>query len=144
MLPSTSLARGKLGCEVPQTHYILSVKCKHFMNITSRSHLTFQFFYYLLLLSVEFSHSVMCNSASPWIAASQASLSITNSRSLHKLISIKSVIPSKYLILCRPTFFLPSIFPNIRVFSNESVLYLRQPKYWSFSFNISPSKNNQD
>ena len=70
---------------------------------------------------------------------SQASLSITNFRSLLKLMSIKSVMPSNHLILCRPLLLLPSIFPSIRVFSNESLLHIRWPKYWSFSFNISPS-----
>ena len=77
--------------------------------------------------------------ATPWTAACQASLSITNSRSLPKLMSIESVIPSNCLILCHPLLLLPSIFPSIRVFSNESVLHIRWPKYWSFSFNISPS-----
>ena len=77
--------------------------------------------------------------ATPWTAACQASLSITNSRSLLKLMSIKSVMPSNYLILCCPLLLLPSIFPSIRVFSNESVLHIRWPKYWSFSFSISPS-----
>ena len=77
--------------------------------------------------------------ATPWAAACQASLSITNSRSLLKIMSIESVMPSNHLILCRPLLLLPSIFPNIRVFSNESVLHTRWPKYWSFSFNISPS-----
>ena len=76
----------------------------------------------------------------PWTAALQASLSITNSQSLLKLMSIGSVIPSNHLILCRPLLPLPSIFPSIRVFSNESVLLIRWPKYWSFSFSISPSK----
>ena len=75
----------------------------------------------------------------PWTAACQASLSITNSRSLPKLMSIELVIPSNHLILCHPLLLLPSIFPSIRVFSNESVLHMRWPKYWSFSFNISPS-----
>ena len=75
----------------------------------------------------------------PWIAARQASLSITNSWSLLKLMSTKSVMPSNHLILCHPLLLLPSIFPSIRVFSNESVLPIRWPKYWSFSFNISPS-----
>ena len=75
----------------------------------------------------------------PWTAAHQASLSITNSLSLLKLISINSVMPSNHLILCCPLLLLPSIFPSIRVFSNESVLHIRWPKYWSFSFNISPS-----
>ena len=74
-----------------------------------------------------------------WTEAHQASLSITNSGSLLKLMSIKSVMPSSHLILCRPFFLLPSIFPSIRVFSNEPVLRIRWPKYWSFSFSISPS-----
>ena len=75
----------------------------------------------------------------PWIAACQASLSISNSQSLLKLMSIESVMPSNHLILCRPLLLLPSIFPNIRVFSKESVLRIRCQKYWSFSFSISPS-----
>ena len=77
----------------------------------------------------------------PLTAACQASLSITNSRSLPKLISIESIMPSNYLILCCPLL-LPSIFPSIRVFSNESALHIRWPKYWSFSFNISPSNEH--
>ena len=77
--------------------------------------------------------------ATPWTAACQASLSITNSQSLLKLMSIESVMPSNHFILCRPLLLLPSIFPSIRVFSNKSVLHLRWPKYWSFSFSISPS-----
>ena len=75
----------------------------------------------------------------PWTAARQASLSITNSQSLLKRMSIESVMPSNHLILCCPLLLLPSIFPNIRVFSNELVLRIRWPKYWSFSFSISPS-----
>ena len=77
--------------------------------------------------------------ASPWSAACQASLSITNSQSLLKLMSIESVMPSNHLMHCRPLFLLPSIFPSIRVFSNEPVPCIRWPKYWSFSVNISPS-----
>ena len=80
--------------------------------------------------------------ASPWTTACQASLSITNSQSLPKLMSIELVMLSKDFILCRPIILLPSIFPNIRVFSNESVLLIRWPKYWSFSFNISPSNEH--
>ena len=80
--------------------------------------------------------------ATPWTTACQASLSITNSRSLPKLMTVKLVMPSNHLILCRPLLLLPSIFPNIRVFSNESVLRIRWPKYWSFSFNISPSNEH--
>ena len=80
--------------------------------------------------------------ATPWTAACQASLSITNSRSPPKLMSIESVMPSNHLILCRPLLLLPSIFPSIRVFSNESALRIRWPKYWSFSFKISPSNEH--
>ena len=78
----------------------------------------------------------------PWTAACQASLSITNSQSLLKLMSIESVMPSNCLILCHPRLLLPSIFPSIRVFSNESVLCIRRPKDWSFSFNNSPSNEH--
>ena len=80
--------------------------------------------------------------ATPWTAARQASLSITNSQSLPKLMSIESVMPSNHLILCHPLLLPPSIVPSIRVFSNESVLHIRWPKYWSFSFNISPSNEH--
>ena len=76
----------------------------------------------------------------PWTAAGQASLSITNSRSLLKLMSIELVMPSNHLILCHPLLLLPSVFPSIRIFSTESVLHIRWPKYWSFSFSVSPSK----
>ena len=89
--------------------------------------------------SVQFSHSLLSNSATPWTAACQASLSITNSRSLLKLISFELVMPSNHLILCRPLLLPPSVFPSIRVFSNESALCIRWPKCWSFSFNIGPS-----
>ena len=77
--------------------------------------------------------------ATPWTAACQASLSITNSRSLLKLMSIELVMPSNHLILCRPLLLLPSIFPSIKVFSSDSLLCIRWPEYWSFSFSISPS-----
>ena len=80
--------------------------------------------------------------ATPWAAACQASLSNTNSRSLPKVISIESVMPSDHLILCRPLLLLPSIFPSIRVFSNELVLPVSWPRYWSFSFNIRPSNEH--
>ena len=84
-------------------------------------------------------HSHVRLFATPWTAARQASLSITNSLCSLKLMSIESVMRSNHLILCRPLLLLPSIFPSIRVFSNESVLRIRWPKYWSFSFSISPS-----
>ena len=81
----------------------------------------------------------LCPTPTPWTTAHQASLSITNSRSLLKLMFIKSVMPSNHLVLCCPLLLLPSIFSSIRVFSNESALRVRWPKYWSFSFSISPS-----
>ena len=80
--------------------------------------------------------------ATPWTAAHQVSLSITNSQSLLKFMSIELVMPSNHLVLCCPLLLPPSIFPSIRVFSNESVLCFRWPKYWSFSFNISPSNEH--
>ena len=86
-----------------------------------------------------FSCSVMSDFVTPWTAEHQASLSFTNSQSLFKLTSIELVIPSNHLILCRPLLLPPSIFPSTRVFSNESVLHIRWPKYWGFSFSISPS-----
>ena len=93
---------------------------------------------YLILSSVQLlSH--ICLFATPWTAARQASLSVTNSQSLLKLMFIKLVMPSNNLIICHPLLFLPSIFPSIRVFSNEAVLCIRWPKYWSFSLSISPS-----
>ena len=91
--------------------------------------------------SVQFSHSVVFNSLRP-LEACQVSLSITNSQSLPKLMSIESVMPSNHLILCQPLLLLPSIFPSIKVFSNESLLHIRWPKYCSFSFNISPSNEH--
>ena len=92
-----------------------------------------------LFSSVLFSRPVMSNSETPWTAAHQASLSITNSQSLLKLMSTESVMPSNHLILCHPLLLLPSIFTSIWVFTNKSVLRIRWPKYWSFSFNTSPA-----
>ena len=94
------------------------------------------------LWSTQFSRSIVTDSATPWTTAHQASLSITNSQSLLKLLSIESVMPSNHLILCHSLVFPPSIFPSIRVFSSESALCMRWPKYWSFSFNISPSNEH--
>ena len=100
----------------------------------------------LLLKSHQFSSVQLLSHvrlfATPWIAACQASLSITNSWSLLKLTSIESVMPSSHLILCRPLLLLPPIPPSIRVFSNESILRMRWPKYWSFSLSISPSNEH--
>ena len=90
--------------------------------------------------SVQSSHSVVLDSVvTPWTAAHQASLSITNSWSLLKFMSMELVMPSNHLILCHPLLLPPSIFLSIMIFSNESVLCIREPKYWSFSFSISPS-----
>ena len=91
-------------------------------------------------ISFLFGHLVMSNSVTPWTAARQASLSFTISWSLPKFMSNASVMPSNHLILCHPLLLLPSVFPSIRVFSSESALCIRWPKYWSFSFSISPSK----
>ena len=96
----------------------------------------------MVISSVQFSHSVVFDSATPWTAACQASLSITNSQSLLKFMSITLVMPSNHLIVCHPLLLPPAIFPSIRVFSNESVLCIRWPKYWSFSFSISPSNEH--
>ena len=84
----------------------------------------------------------MSNSATPWAAARQVSLPFTISQSLLKLMSVELVMPSNHLILCKPFLLPPSIFPSIRVFSNESVLHMRWPKYWSFSFSINPSNEH--
>ena len=97
---------------------------------------------FMLPKSVQFSCSVMSDFVTPWTAAHQASLSIVNSRSLLKLMSIESVMPSNHVIFCHPLLLTPFIFPSIRVFSNESVLRIRQPKYWSFCFSISPSNEH--
>ena len=86
-------------------------------------------------LSVQFNCSVMSNSVTPWTAACQASLSITSARSSRKFMSIESLMASNHLILHRPLLLLPSVFPSIRVFSNESALHIGWPEYWSFSFN---------
>ena len=89
--------------------------------------------------SIQFSCSVVSDSVTPWNAACQGSLSITNSLSLLKLMSVESVMPSNHIILCHPLLLLPSVYPSIRVFSNESILRIRWPKYWSFTFSIGPS-----
>ena len=98
----------------------------------------------LLFFSDQFSSvSQLCPTfETPWMVACQASLSITNSQSLLKLMSIESVMSSNHLILCHPLFLLPSIFPNIRVFSSESVFCIRWPRYWNLSFSISPSNEH--
>ena len=95
--------------------------------------------WYLYIFSSVQSRSHVQLFATPWTAACQASLTITNSQSLLKLMSTESVMPSNHLILCHPLLLLPSIFPSIRVFSNESGLHINWPKYWSFSCSISPS-----
>ena len=102
-------------------------------------HYTILSSYVHALSSVQFCCSVMSDSATPWTAARQASLSITNSQSSLKLMSIESVMPSSHLILFHPLLLPPPIPPSIRVFSNESTLCMRWPKYWHFSFSISPS-----
>ena len=97
---------------------------------------------YSLVQFSSIAQRVVSDSMTPWTVACQAFLSITNSRSLPKSMSIELVMPSNHLILCRPLLLLPSILPSIRVFSNESALHIRWPKYWSSSFNISPSNEH--
>ena len=107
--------------------------------IYSKFSLVIYFIYFVHQFSSVQLLSHGCISAIPWTAACQLSLSISNSQNLLTLMSIESVMPSNHLILCHPLLLLPSIFPSIRVFSNESALHIRWPKYWSFSFNISRS-----
>ena len=123
-------------------------KCLKILWIPNKIYLLVKFALQAIILrfgnSVQFSSIQLLShvwlSATPWIAACQASLSITNSQSSLRLTSIESVIPSNHLILCRPLLLLPPIPPSISVFSNESTLLMRWPKYWSFSFSIVPSK----
>ena len=109
----------------------------HVQVLMESSHIAFMFCYQYISSFQSLNRVQLF--ATLWIAAHQASLSSTNSQSLLKLISIESMMPSNHLILCHPLLLPPSIFPNIRVFSNESVLHIRWPKYWTFSFSISPS-----
>ena len=116
--------------QVSWLHFSSSISCLIFVSHFGNSSVQFSSFQSL-------SHVGLF--ATPWTAASQASLSVTNSWSLLKLMSIVLVMPSNHLILCCPLLLLPSIFPSIRVFSNELVLRIRWPNYWNFSFSISPS-----
>ena len=121
--------------------YLFNLKQK--TNINKHSKESFMINNYSFLGSIQQSLSVMSNSLRPHeLAKRQASLSITKSRSSPKPMSIESVISSNHLILYHPLFLLPSIFPSIRVFSNELALHIRWPKYWSFSFNISPTNKH--
>ena len=125
---------------VGRAGFVLSQFCGKGPSHLKTKHIRNSFLSYVILQfsSVQsFSHVWLF--VTPWIAARQASLSIINSRSSLRLMSIESVMPSNHLILCRPFLFLPSIFPSIRIFSNESALHIRWPRYWSFSFSISPS-----
>ena len=121
--------------------FIYSVFCWLFQSVLSSLHMLEFLIVFSLFSSVQLLSRVWLF-VTPWIAACQASLSITNSRSSLKLISIKSVMPSSHLILCRPLLLLPPIPPSIRVFSNESTLFMTWPKYRSFSFSISPSNEH--
>ena len=120
---------------------VQTVKLLHITIICQRKILQKQWIYLAMISSVQ-SLSRIQLFATLWTAARQASLSITNCQSLPKSMSIESVMPSNHLILCRPLLLLPSIFTSIRVFSNESALLIRWPKYWSFSFNIRPSSEH--
>ena len=108
------------------------------LQIASEAFFSFSIVCFTYILSVQFSRSVVSDFVTPWTTAWQASLSVTNSWSFPRLKSIESVMPSKHLILCRHLL-LPSVFPSIKVFYNESVLHIRWSKYWSLSFSISPS-----
>ena len=130
-------AEEKAGCKVgfcliPQDPLYVA---KHALPACS----VHQFLKFLFMTSSVQSLSRVRLFATPWTAARQTSLSITNSQTLLKLMAIEWVMPSNYLIFCRPLLLLPSVFPSIRVSSNESVLHIRWPEYWSFSFSISPS-----
>ena len=114
----------------------MDLKC---LGLLTREFFQWQMLHYYTFISSVQSLSHVQLLVTPWTAARQASQSITNSRSLLKLMSIESVMSSNHLILCCPLLLLPSIFPSIRVFSNESVLHIRWPKYWSFSYSISLS-----
>ena len=129
-------------------HSVLNTFCSK-RNFHFKKHLkitqvtkTYHLYWNLKFLSSVQSLSCVWLFVTPWTAARQASLFITNSQSPPKPMSIKSVMPSNHLILCHPLLLLLSIFPSIRVFSNESALCIRWPKYWSFSFNISPTKEH--
>ena len=126
---------------VPSKNYIICLKKKNLLPVQNMQN----FQYVLKCLKWKWkSLSCVRLFVTPWPAACQASLSITNSWSLLRLMSIKSVMPSNHLILCRPLLLLSSIFPRIRVFSNESLLHIRWSKYWSFSFSISPSNEHPE
>ena len=118
---------------------LISILKSRDVTLTTKDHLVKAMVF--PISSVQFNHSVVSDRlfVTPWTAARQASLSITNSRSPRKPMSMESVISSNHLILCHPLLVLPSIFPSSRVFSNESVLHVRWPKNWSFNFSISPS-----
>ena len=118
-----------------------SLECEPVIPVGFRNNLINRNFNLLIFRSVQLLSHVWLF-VTPWTAAHQTSLSITNSQSSHKLMSIESVMPCNHLILCRPLLLLPSSFPSIRVFSNEWALCIRWPKYWSFSFNVSPSNEH--
>ena len=125
--------------------FLLNVWEKFLCHLSNFCFLDFSFFFFdicMFVFSSVQSLSHVWLFATPWITACQASLSITNSWSSLRLMSIKSVMPSSHLILCRPLLLLPPIPPSIRVFSNELALCMRWPKYWSFSFSIIPSKEH--
>ena len=127
-----------------KNHLVVFLIFLLFFNLYFISSLMFIISFLLLTFSSVQSLSRVRLFATPWIAVRQASLSITNSRSSLKLMSIESVLPSSHLILCRPLLLLPPIPPSIRVFSSESTLGMRWPKYWSFSFSISPSNEHPE
>ena len=140
----TSKSTGQNRIRSRLTHSWMLVFNRGSMSVQWRKHDLFYKWCWDSWISISSVQSLSCVRlfATPWITAHQASLSITNSQSSLKLMSIKSVMPSSHLILCRPLLLLPPIPPSIRVFSNESTLRMRWPKYWSFSFSISPSNGH--
>ena len=140
--PARSLSLSPFHSSEIQEHWLLFLKFfKYATLVPTTGPLHSHSFWFSQFSSVQ-SLSRVRLFVTPWTASCQAPLSITNSWSLLKLISNELVMPSNHLILCRPLLLLPSIFPNIRVFSNESALRIRWPKYWSFSFNISSSNEH--
>ena len=127
---------------IQQSDWVIYICICSFLNIPFLLMFIIKYWIWFQCYTVKFSSvtqscPTLCD---PWTAARQASLSITNSRSLPELMSIESVMPSNHLILCHPLLLLPSIFPNIRVFSNESALCIRWPKYWTASISVLPVK----
>ena len=147
LMPESIVEAKNYGCQVQIPRSLLAVQWLELCTFTAKGPGSIPVWGTKIPNAVQFSPVALLSCvrlfATPRMAACQASLSITNFQSLLKLMSIESVMPSNHLIFCHPLFPQPSIFPSIRVFSNESALHMRWPNYWSFSLNISHSKNIQ-